>query len=130
MNVLFVCWGNTCRSPFAAGVAEQHARVDARSAGLFASHQSPAPPDAIAVAREFGVDLSAHRSAPLTDKALDWAELTVAMEPWMAAELGQRGRPAGALDVPDPIDGGPAAYRTAYRAIDEAVRELLAETQG
>ena len=111
MKILFVCCGNTCRSPFAEGLARRLAAergldVEFASAGRTAAEGDPSPPDAIAVAKEFGVDLSAHRARHLTTEH----------DADKVVEL---------FDVPDPVGRGPAAYRQTYEQLREKVEELL-----
>jgi arsenate reductase (thioredoxin) len=66
IRVLFVCTGNSARSQMAEGFARHYGqgRVDAHSAGVEPSRLNPR---AVAVMREKGIDISAHRS-----KAFDW----------------------------------------------------------
>lgn len=61
LRVLFLCTGNACRSQMAEGWARRlHAdAVEAHSAG---TRPGRVDPRAIAVMREAGVDISAHRS--------------------------------------------------------------------
>ena len=111
MKVLFVCAGNICRSPFAEGLARQLAAergldVEFASAGEIALDGDRCPPDAVAVAKEYGVDLSSHRARRLTT---DEADKVVAL-----------------FDVPDPLGRGPAAYRETYERLREKVEGLLA----
>jgi protein-tyrosine-phosphatase len=117
MNVLFVCAGNTCRSPFAEGLARRLAAerglpVELASAGEYAIAGDPCPPDAIAAAAEHAVDLSAHRARRLT------AELEAAADEIVALS-----------DVADPIGGGIAVYRHTYRLLAERVDEVLGRLQ-
>lgn len=65
-RVLFLCTGNSSRSPMAAAILEQlgGARVEALSAG---SHPKPVHPDAVRALRERGLDISGHRPANLTE---------------------------------------------------------------
>lgn len=86
-NLLFICTGNTCRSPMAAAIA-RHAiaergwrHVDVRSAGAGASHGAPASEYAVSVAAEHGIDLREHRSQVLTPELVDWADMILAMSP-------------------------------------------------
>jgi protein-tyrosine phosphatase len=69
--VVFVCYGNICRSPFAEGLLRGRpgAGRAASSAGTLPRAGRPSPPDAIAVARKWSVDLGGHRSRVL-DAAL------------------------------------------------------------
>ncbi|HEU5209480.1 MAG TPA: low molecular weight protein arginine phosphatase [Longimicrobiales bacterium] len=84
-NLLFVCTGNTCRSPMAEAIARAalakrgwtHVRVD--SAGVAAGWDAPASEHAIAVCAEHGIDLEGHRSQPLTAELIRWADLILVM---------------------------------------------------
>jgi protein-tyrosine-phosphatase len=111
VKVLFVCAGNICRSPFAEGLARRLAAergldVEFASAGEIALDGDRCPPDAVAVAKEYGVDLSSHRARRLTT---DKADKVVPL-----------------FDVPDPLGRGPAAYRQTYEQLREKVERLLA----
>ncbi len=65
-SVLFVCTGNTCRSPLAEAVARTRlgagAGVACASAGLYALEEAPATPHTLAVAAELGIALDDHRA--------------------------------------------------------------------
>ena len=122
-RVLFVCTGNTCRSPFAAAVARRHG-LDASSAGLDV-HEPRAGGDAIAAARARGVDLSRHTARPLTDEALAAADVVVAMTD-AQVRLLPRARVLGD-GIPDPYGRGPEAYSGTYDRIERAVDALAAE---
>ncbi|MGH7503007.1 MAG: low molecular weight phosphatase family protein [Longimicrobiales bacterium] len=142
-NLLFVCSGNTCRSPLAHALAARlvaargwHVSVD--SAGTAALPALPAADNAIAVAGENGLDLLAHRSQAVSHELLDWADLIVVMGPshyHAVVDLGGGDRVALAtefLDDPDsmaaiddPFGGDLAAYRRTYEQIREAVTRVL-----
>jgi protein-tyrosine-phosphatase len=70
MLLLFVCTGNTCRSPMAAALFNHvNTRPEwfAESAGLAAFGGEPASMAAVtALQMDFGLDLSKHRSRPTT----------------------------------------------------------------
>lgn len=73
-NILFVCTGNTCRSPFAAyyfnkKAAERGLSYKSRSAGLFANDGEASSPAAVAAASEFGIgaDMRSHTAKNITD---------------------------------------------------------------
>ena len=85
MRILFVCTGNTCRSPMAGAyfksLCEKSARADitVESAGTFAGEGEPASAQSVAVMKDYGIDLSGHRSSTLTKGKIDSADLIVAM---------------------------------------------------
>ncbi|MFA5674943.1 MAG: low molecular weight protein arginine phosphatase [Christensenellales bacterium] len=87
MNVLFVCTGNTCRSPMAEGIAGDAAGKSARlknmafkSAGTFACEGAPASEEAISALAEKKLDLSRHRARQFSKELGEWADLILAME--------------------------------------------------
>jgi protein-tyrosine phosphatase len=149
-RLLFICTGNLCRSPMAAGLAARMLAdrlgcgpeeladrgIDIDSAGTGASVGLAASAQAIEVMRDRGVDIRDHRSRPLTVDALLAADYI-----WVMAdghrESAVRLAPAAAsrvalLDpagesVPDPIGGGAAAYRESADHIDRALRARVTE---
>ena len=76
--VLFVCTGNTCRSPMAAALFNQMAAgsaYQAESAGLAAFTGDPASEASVrTMAYLGGIDLSSHRSRSLTPGLIDSAD--------------------------------------------------------
>ena len=87
MNILFVCTGNVNRSPMAEALLRKFLSREGRkdvlvqSAGTHAFMGSPSPAEAIKVAEVAGVDLSRHRSRPLSRELVDWADRIVIMGP-------------------------------------------------
>jgi protein-tyrosine-phosphatase len=138
VNVLFVCTGNTCRSPFAAAVARLEAEGrggwEFESAGLRARAGDLAPGEASAAAAEWRLDLSQHQARPLTAELLDWADVLVPMTGTQASTLRERAGPdkvrtLRAGDIEDPIGRGLNAYRRVYGQIETAVRRLLVDLE-
>jgi low molecular weight protein-tyrosine phosphatase len=79
-RILVVCQGNICRSPYLQHRLQQIlADVNVSSAG-FAGSDRPVPRRVIEVGIRRGVDLSAHRSQPLTQTKVDAADLVVVMD--------------------------------------------------
>ncbi|HUH12355.1 MAG TPA: hypothetical protein VMK65_04565 [Longimicrobiales bacterium] len=141
-NILFVCTGNTCRSPLAAVIADRLLRergwthVEVGSAGIAAGAGAGAAANALTVAREAGLDLSGHRTRSLTPELLGWADLVLAMGPshLHAVERLGAGEKAslitefareGAAGVPDPFGADLQAYRATYDALERAIGSVL-----
>ena len=118
-NVLFVCTGNTCRSPMAEALArhELAARgldeVEVASAGTSAWPGTPASEEVPVVLSEIGVDLGDHRSSPLTPEAVEWADRILVMNVRHRADVEALG------------GGDKAALVTAYLEGDEADQPVL-----
>lgn len=84
MNILFVCTGNTCRSPMAAGLMnkiaiEEDLDVRIESAGLFAAEGSPASDEAIEAMKKYDVDLSDHRAKQITPELIEKSDIILTM---------------------------------------------------
>lgn len=81
-EVLFLCYGNICRSPFAAEYARAHVpdRVRIRSAGFHSHEGRSTPPRFLPLAMAHGVDLSGHRSRRVRPEDLESASLIVVMD--------------------------------------------------
>lgn len=81
-TITTVCTGNICRSPFAESSLRR--RLDAwgvfvTSAGTEAADGRRVPDDALAVATDHGLDLSHHRSRPLTEAAITRSNLVLGL---------------------------------------------------
>ena len=141
-RLLFVCSGNTCRSPLAAALAEREIahlgwRVEVRSAGVSAMRGVPASTGSLGVGARHGLDLSGHLSRPVDDELLYWAHLILVMSPGhllRLAQLGVAGK-AAVLDafakggegdgegaeVSDPFGGGDDDYERTYETLKELI---------
>jgi len=84
-NILFVCTGNTCRSPLAKGILEKMLKekrvdfIEAESAGSGTFEGSPAPAYAVETALARDIDLSFHCSRRLNKEMLRKADLILVM---------------------------------------------------
>lgn len=84
LSVLFVCSGNTCRSPMAKGILEkmfEKKNVFVYSAGTIARKGSLPSEFAIIAAQKYGADISHHLSSPLTKELINDADLILVMSP-------------------------------------------------
>ncbi len=154
-RILFVCTGNTCRSPLAAALAR--AELARRgwgggvvsSAGVAAGSDEPASEGALRAAARHGLDLAGHRSTPLSESIVRSADLILTMSPGHLHHvrvLGAGDRAAlitafaagaedtdpeggGAGGVPDPFGGDDEAYEAAYRALARLVSRVLDRLQ-
>ena len=151
-SVLFVCTGNTCRSPMAEALARtlladrkgvpasdlESAGVRVRSAGVFASPGSAATPEAVDAVAAMGADLSGHASQPLTEALIQDADVIYTMTDQHrlaaltlnpgAAEKTHRLDPD--RDIADPIGGPPAIYAQSAAMIRDAIVRRLDERFG
>lgn len=138
-HILFVCTGNTCRSPLAEAIARRllakagRTDVVVSSAGLGAIDGSGASTGALEIAREHGLDLEAFQSRRVTEQILEGAHLVLVMEmahrpgvlgiyPRADTKTHLLGTLAGAspadAGVPDPFGGSLESYRRTYAKID------------
>ncbi len=120
--ILFVCSGNTCRSPMAAALARAHG-VDAQSAGLNADPGDPAAPEAVYVAQRYGADLRTHEARNVQAKLIREASQVYAMTNYHAEHLKKRfpqyAERIHVLDpsISDPYGWGDDAYETCAKEL-------------
>lgn len=124
--IIFICTGNTCRSPMAAALFEQgltdceKSHFEVKSFGLAALGGEPASEYAVITMRQYGIDISNHRSTPLNRYALAEAELAVCMAESHSKFLLQIGFDPDKLvvfDIPDPYNGTLDDYRNCAERI-------------
>lgn len=134
MLVLFVCTGNTCRSPMAEGLCRKllAARIDCapeqladrgvivQSAGIAAMSGGRPSPEAVLAMDGYGVNIKQHESQPLTAQLARHADLIFVMtrshRQAILAEWPDTADRVALLchdqtDIPDPIGGPPELYQ-------------------
>ena len=97
------------------------------SRGLSAAGGEPASPLAVSAMAAYGCDISAHRSAPLTEREIAAGDLFVCMTNEHAAALAVCGVPEGktiVLSVPDPYGGTADDYMAAAAKIDSRLEDI------
>ena len=154
-TIVFVCTGNTCRSPMAQGILQAYldeagiSHIDVKTAGVMTIPGLIPSPDAVQVMNAQGIDISKHRSAPLTPEMLRKADLILGMTPFhvqFALRMDDEARGAGAAGIParektfllkeytksdlknyqitDPMGATLEVYKRVYREIKLAVEKL------
>jgi glycine hydroxymethyltransferase len=140
-SILFVCTGNTCRSPMAEGLLRHmlagRKDVLVQSAGVGAVPGQKPSPEAVQILSREGIDISAYRSRLVTREAIEKASHILAMTEDHLAVLEVlfpeavdkmfllREFSDGRRDVPDPIGGGPEIYLRCRDTLRQALQALL-----
>lgn len=140
-KILFVCTGNTCRSPLASAILKDKADfVEVRSAGIHAALNMPASDGTKAVLKERNLSTD-HASQPLSKELLRWADLVltmtaahkqsiIAMFPDEKHDhvytLKEFVDPdAKEIDIADPFGGSIDVYRQTADEIEKYIDEVI-----
>ena len=136
-KILFVCTGNTCRSAMAAAMMADIAdkndlNILVESAGIFAPIGECAADNAIEAMKKRDIDLSLHRTKPVTEELIEMADIILAMTgahkmlienmaPEKVFTLCEYAGDEG--DIPDPYGGD----LDEYEEVAEEINDLLVD---
>ncbi len=148
-RILFVCTGNTCRSPLAEVIARRElaergwSHVQVGSAGVASLPGGAASEGSLRTAARHGLSLDRHRSAPLTPERIDWADLVLTMSGAHLAAVfrladsqgkaalltdfaaGREGEGRAGEAVADPVGGSDEVYEATFLQLEALVRRAL-----
>lgn len=138
MKILFVCTGNTCRSPMAAALMNKIAKdndmdVFADSAGLFALSGESASKNAVLAMQDYEIDISKHTSKPISDDLVLNSDLILTMtESHKALVAGLSPEKTFTIceyaglggEISDPYGGDLEDYRSAAEQIYDCLTDI------
>jgi protein-tyrosine phosphatase len=144
-SILFICYGNICRSPYAAEAFRRRLPESLQkdyaigSAGLF-GHDRPSPDRAVKIALRRGIDLTGHRSTLLSRVGIAGSNLIVVMSREQQKVIAKQYRrrpetvlilgdldpvPIGTRTITDPYAHPDEVFDSSFARIDRCIDVLV-----
>lgn len=134
MKILFICTGNTCRSPMAEGIFKKLTRdipeIEIYSAGLIANNGESVSEKAVIACKEYNADISTYKAKQLTLEILNSIDYFICMTESHTQALINAGIPESiiyTLNVSDPYGGSLELYKECCKQIYDRLLILKKE---
>jgi protein-tyrosine-phosphatase/predicted ATP-grasp superfamily ATP-dependent carboligase/CelD/BcsL family acetyltransferase involved in cellulose biosynthesis len=144
ISLVFVCYGNICRSPFAElslvrSFASGNRRVRVTSVGTLPLEGRASPSEAVIAARRLGVEMGSHSSRRVRDRVIEEATVVFVFDEANGEAIRARfpelkvpiiklgllaGSPATTWEIVDPFGSDDNGYARVFATIEEGVHEI------